>query len=73
LILGYESFEAFGFSVLGHEKAYLHRLATAAHIQNIVRPIGLETIPESHLRRLLKIEPADRQDVWNDAIEKARS
>ena len=68
---GFESFEAFGKSVLGHESSHLHRLAKAFEIEKSLNsPMG-ESIPERQLRPLSKIEPADRQDVWNDAIEKA--
>jgi hypothetical protein len=38
----------------------------AAHIQNIVRPIGLETIPESHLRPLTTIDDAEKKRVFDD-------
>lgn len=69
---GFESFEAFGKSVLGHESSYLHKLAKAYEIEQSLDCTIVQNPTESQLRPLSKIEPADRQEVWNDAIEKAR-
>jgi len=72
IALGFSSFEEYGESEFGYSKSYIHRIATAAHIQNALSPIGDSEIPEGQLRPLNQIPDADKQDVWNQAIEKAK-
>jgi hypothetical protein len=69
---GFSSWADYGEKEWNYDQRHLNRLATAAHIQNIVRPIGLETIPESHLRPLTTIDDAEKKRVFDDAVELAR-
>ena len=69
--LGYSSFAEYGEKEWGYGGQYLNRLATAARIQNIVTPIGVEEIPESHLRPLSKVPDADKSAVYEEAVERA--
>jgi uncharacterized protein YeeX (DUF496 family) len=71
LVLGYDSFEAYGQSEFGYERRYLERLAVAAEIQNQLGPIGPKEIPESQLRPLATIPEAERQAIWDEANRKA--
>jgi hypothetical protein len=69
---GFASWADYGEKEWNYDQRHLNRLATAAHIQNIVRPMGLETIPERQLRPLTTIDDAEKKQVFDDAVEKAR-
>jgi hypothetical protein len=57
-LLGFESFEDYGFQRFGYEKSRLHQLARAQEVQISLCTIVHRPIPESQLRPLSQI-PAE--------------
>jgi DNA repair exonuclease SbcCD ATPase subunit len=71
-VLGYSSFSEYGEKEWGYTQSYISRLANAAEIQkHLNMPIGINDIPESHLRPLSKVSDADKSSVYEEAVERA--
>lgn len=74
LALGYSSFEEYGKTELGYEKARVYQLVNAAIIENTLKEstiVDSPAITESHLRPLAPLSDEDRRKVWQEAIAQA--
>lgn len=71
-VLGYASFSEYGEKEWGYSQSYISRLTNAAAIQEKLNmPIGINDIPETHLRPLSKVPDADKSAVYEEAVERA--
>ncbi|MBV5273389.1 MAG: hypothetical protein JZU52_07015 [Lamprocystis purpurea] len=69
---GFESFDAFGESVLGVTIGRLNQLARAAEVQlSIGNDTIVSKIPEGQLRPLAPLTDEERRTVWAEATAKA--
>jgi chromosome segregation ATPase len=76
LILGYESFEAFGLKEFGLEKSTLHSMANAHHIQTVLEKSNVldsnKEIPIRSANQLNKLSDAEIPAAYQLANDKAQ-
>lgn len=71
--LEYDSWRAYGQAEFGYSKSRIYQLAEAARVEkNISTKVEKQTIPETHLRPLTKLEsPEQQQEAWQKVVETA--
>jgi len=75
LILGYDSFEAFGLKEFGLEKSTLHSMANAHHIQTVLEKSNMldldKELPIRSANQLNKLSDAEIPEAFQLATDKA--
>ena len=70
--LGYGNWRECVVGEFGQSQAYLYRQLEAAQTERNISPIGeIGKIPESQLRPLASLEPAQQREVWAQSVETA--
>jgi hypothetical protein len=71
-VLGYTSWRECAQAEFGYRQSHTYRLLEAATIERNISPIGeIQAIPESQLRPLTALEPAQQIEAWQRAIDTA--